>query len=475
MRKTIWLRLITSYLACVILVFVLVNTYGRSLLEHRISKESKSKLAEEAEYIVSDYLSIFEDDTKTTNELRMELKSISKFLGIRTWIVNDVGRIIIDSSDKPSAQDKNVSVLNYGLLNSGFNSNIYIEGIFTEPMLALTRPISYNYDVNGYIILFTSYKAIQNSTAMYLDIINTCFLIFLSVLLLIFIYIYFITAVPLKKLTKAAMEYSQGNYNYALVLKGLSDYKELGAAISYMSKELGKLDDYQKRFVANISHDFRSPLTSIKGFAEAIKDGTIPREQQDKYIDIILFETERLNKLTSNLLELNRFETKAALLDISAFDINSVIKKTAASFEGSCREKKISINLIFSSRELYVNADMDKIQQVLYNLIDNAIKFSHSNSSIRISSEEKGEKVFVSVKDYGIGIPRDSINRIWERFFKTDASRGKDKRGTGLGLSITKEIIQAHNENITVVSTEGVGSEFTFSLPKAKLDMEEST
>ena len=469
MRKTLWLRLITCYLAAVVLVFVLVNTYGRSLLEQRITEESKSKLAEEADFIVSEYLSIFGNNTKTTDELMMQLKSISKFLGIRTWIVNDIGRIIIDSSDKPSAKNRNVSDLYPGLLNTGYIGNVFISEVFTEPMLALTRPISYNYDVNGYIILFTSYKAIQNSTDVYLDVINTCFLIFLSILLLIFLYLYLITFVPLRKLTKAAREYSQGNYNYALVMKGLNDYKELGAAISYMSKELSKLDDYQKKFVANISHDFRSPLTSIKGFAEAIKDGTIPRQQQDKYLDIILFETERLNKLTSNLLELNRFETKAALLDITSFDINSVIKKTAASFEGSCREKKISINLVFSARELYVNADMDKIQQVLYNLIDNAIKFSHSNSNIKISSEEKGEKVFISVKDYGIGIPRDSLNRIWERFFKTDASRGKDKRGTGLGLSITKEIIQAHNENITVVSTEGVGSEFTFSLPKAEL------
>ena len=251
------------------------------------------------------------------------------------------------------------------------------------------------------------------------------------------------------------------------MLKGLSEYKTLGAAISYMSGELAKLDDYQKKFVANISHDFRSPLTSIKGFAEAMKDGTIPYEMQDKYLNIILFETDRLTKLTSSLLELNRFESKGTtFLDITSFDINNIIKKTAESFEGSCREKKITLNLVFSSKTNYVEADMGKIQQVLYNLIDNAIKFSHANSKIKVSTEEKGDKLFVSVKDYGIGIPKDSIKKIWERFYKTDASRGKDKRGTGLGLSITKEIILAHSENINVISTEGVGSEFIFSLTK---------
>ena len=115
-----------------------------------------------------------------------------------------------------------------------------------------------------------------------------------------------------------------------------------------------------------------------------------------------------------------------------------------------------------------VRADMGKIQQVLYNLIDNAIKFSHPDSAIYIETTEVHEKVFVSVKDTGEGIPKDSIKKIWERFYKTDPSRGKDKKGTGLGLAITKEIIQAHNENINVVSTEGVGSEFTFSLTMAK-------
>lgn len=464
MKKTLWLRLITCYLSAVVLVFVLVNTYGKSLLEERLINECRAQLTNEVDLIASEYISMFTDGAKSSETMKKQLESISNFLGIRTWIVNDIGKIIMDSSDTLNAERKNATDFFPMLLDASFTSNIYSSEIFSEPMLALTRPISYDFDVSGYIVLFTSYKAIEISASIYLDVINTCFLIFLSLLLIMFLYIYLITVVPLRKLIKAAKEYSQGNYNYALILKGLNDYRELGAAVTYMAGELSKLDDYQKKFVANISHDFRSPLTSIKGFAEAIKDGTIPHEQQDKYLDIILFETERLTKLTSNLLELNRFETNAALLDITSFDINNIIKKTAASFEGSCREKKISFNLVFSSKETYVDADMGKIQQVLYNLIDNAIKFSHNNSKIRVSSEEKGDKVLISVKDYGIGIPKDSINKVWERFFKTDASRGKDKRGTGLGLSITKEIIQAHNENINVISTEGVGTEFTFSL-----------
>ncbi len=148
------------------------------------------------------------------------------------------------------------------------------------------------------------------------------------------------------------------------------------------------------------------------------------------------------------------------------FDINRVIKDTAASFEVVCRQKNLTFELTFADNIQMVYGETGKIQQVLYNLIDNAIKFSHNGATIYIQAYPKHEKIFISVKDTGIGIPKDSIKKIWERFYKTDLSRGKDKKGTGLGLSIVKEIIQAHGENIDVISTEGVGTEFIFSLPR---------
>ena len=198
---------------------------------------------------------------------------------------------------------------------------------------------------------------------------------------------------------------------------------------------------------------------------EAILDGTIPPEMQEKYLKIVLDETSRLNKLTQGLLTLNNFDDKGTLLEITTFDINEVIKKTAAIFQGLCDQKGLTFSLTFEEPVQNVRGDMGKIQQVLYNLIDNAIKFSFPDSQIYIETLRKHEKVFVSVKDTGEGIPKDSIKKIWKRFYKTDPSRGKDKKGTGLGLSITKEIIQAHGENINVVSTENVGTEFTFTLP----------
>ena len=279
---------------------------------------------------------------------------------------------------------------------------------------------------------------------------------------------HFLVFRPLAQISEAAKQYAKGNLEYEIPVYTHDEMGYLSASLNYMSSQINDMEDYQKKFVANVSHDFRSPLTSIRGYVEAMTDGTIPPELHEKYLKIILFETERLTDLTKDLLTLNEFDTKELLLDKTAFDIQESIKNTAASFEGVCTSKRVAIQLLLLPDTVRVYADQRKIQQVLYNLVDNAIKFSENDSSVTIEVTVKNDKVFVSVKDSGIGIPRKELNKIWERFYKSDLSRGKDKKGTGLGLSIVKEVISAHDEHINVISTEGVGTEFIFSLSKAE-------
>ena len=274
--------------------------------------------------------------------------------------------------------------------------------------------------------------------------------------------------IPLNQVTTAAEKYAEGDLKYTFDVNRTDEMGYLCAQLNYMASRLSEQEDNQKKFIANVSHDFRSPLTSIRGYLEAMVDGTIPPEMHDKYLSILLNETERLTKLTNSLLTLNNLNTTGMVLEITDFDINKVIKDTIETFEGTCKNKMLKVNLVLSGKELFVSADMTRIQQVLYNLIDNAIKFSDNEKTIKIETTEKNDTAFVSVKDEGIGIPKDSLKHIFDRFYKTDLSRGKDKKGTGLGLSITKEIIKAHHENINVISTEGVGTEFIFTLPKSK-------
>lgn len=341
-------------------------------------------------------------------------------------------------------------------------------GHFDTETLSVFSPITVNYKVRGYVIIHKPVGSIVNLSNQLTNLSYQTFaLLFLAAFVVLALFTW-IVYIPIRKIAQGANEYASGNFEAKIDVHSNDEIGYLAASLNYMANELNTLEEDQRKFVSNVSHDFRSPLTSIKGYVEAMLDGTIPVEMQDKYLNIILFETERLNKLTKSLLELNKFGSHGVMLDITSFDINHTIRMTVQTFEGTCMEKHISFNLILSGETLFVSADFSKIQQVLYNLIDNALKFSHANSAITIETTEKNEKVFVSVKDTGIGIPKDSIKKIWDRFYKTDLSRGKDKKGTGLGLSIVKEIIQAHGENINCISTEGVGTEFIFTLPLAK-------
>ena len=246
-------------------------------------------------------------------------------------------------------------------------------------------------------------------------------------------------------------------------MKNRDEIGDLAKASEEIARQLNSAGDDQHRFLANISHDFRSPLTSIRGYIAAMQDGTIPAEMQGRYFDIVLNETDRLTKLANGLLDITQVE-KGFILERSAFDINDLIRDVLPTFEGDVAEKEIEFNVTFEEEHCLVNADRTRIQQVLYNLIDNAIKFSGPRSSIDISTTLHGDRVHVSVRDHGIGISRENLPKIWDRFYKTDTSRGRDKKGTGLGLSIVREIIQAHRENIDVISTPGIGTEFIFTL-----------
>jgi signal transduction histidine kinase len=272
---------------------------------------------------------------------------------------------------------------------------------------------------------------------------------------------------PLMKIIENATEYAAGNAPPPLEYTKDDELNQLNTAVNYLASSANSAYDSQRTFITNISHDFRSPLTSIKGYVNAILDGTIPVEKQEKYLRIVLDETERLNKLTAGLLTLNTFDAQGTYLDMTDFDLIPVITSIIASLEQLSQEKNLTILASFELPTITVHADMGRIQQVIYNLLDNAIKFSHPDSEIVIKVIQQKNRVFVSIKDYGEGIAKENLPKIWDRFYKTDTSRGRDKNGTGLGLAIAKEIIRDHDQNIDVISTEGVGSEFVFTLSTA--------
>ena len=338
------------------------------------------------------------------------------------------------------------------------------QGLLKETRLVAKAPVQRDFQKIAYLYLMVPMQEIERKKAEIMDVffmaIAVIFFFSLSIFGVFYTYVYR----PLRKITAGAIRYASGDYQTHIKAGGQDEMGYLAETLNFMAEEIQKSDDYQRQFIANISHDFRSPLTSIKGYLEAMLDGTIPRDMEEKYLERLITETDRLSKLTQSMLSLNKLDEEG-VLNRSNFDINRMIRQVCGSFEMQCAKKNLQFSLIFAEKKEMVYGDYPKIQQVLYNLIDNAVKFSKEGTEIGIRTEKKGTKVFTSVKDQGIGIPKKDTQKIWERFYKTDLSRGKDKRGTGLGLSIVKGIITAHKEHIDCISTEGVGTEFIFTLP----------
>ncbi len=468
MRSTLYLKFVIVYVIFGFLSIFTVATLTFSLTETPLESEMGTSLYREANLVASRYLPSYFSEELDDPEIRLQLSGIEIQLEAAVWFVDREGTMISSatSEDYPSAPHQ---IEDFDPAESGgrqYQTGDY-HGYFEEDVITVIAPVIHGYSPRGYLMIHKYVADSRNNQKILLKAsVITVFVIYLLSFVVLLAFQYFVYR-PLRTITEAATQYASGNLEYEIPVNTEDEMGYLSASLNYMSSHLRDMEDYQKKFVANVSHDFRSPLTSIKGYVEAMSDGTIPPELHEKYLKIILFETERLTDLTQDLLTLNEFDTKNILLNKEVFDIHEMIKNVAASFEGTCKQKKISIEVIFPPRKLTVNADKRKIQQVLYNLLDNAIKFSEMDSVVTIETTERGEKVYTSVKDDGIGIPRNSLNKIWERFYKSDLSRGKDKKGTGLGLTIVKEAIQAHGENINVVSTEGVGTEFIFSLPKS--------
>lgn len=466
MRKTLYLKFLLAYLIFGIFGFIFVATFVSSMTKEHLITVQSEKLYETATVVANTYAVDLYNNNTALDTVKNQLDALDQYLKAEVWIINPSGRLIL-SSRNPIDIDKEIMI--EGFDPTVYGGDNYAEGrffnYFEEDHLSVFSPITADFKVKGYVVIHYPMSEIEQelNSLLIIDYMMLLILFILSMIILIF----FTEVVygPIRKITEATEQYASGNMHYELQMDSDDEIGYLGATVSYMAQEIARSEDDQKKFVANVSHDFRSPLTSIKGYIEAMRDGTIPVEMYDKYLGIVLNETERLKKLTDGLLTLNNLNTAGMLLDISEFDINGVIRAITETFEGSCIKKTIAVELILCGEELYVKADAEKIKQVIYNLLDNAIKFSHPGSIIKIETSEKKNKVYVSVKDSGIGIPKDQLSQVFDRFYKSDLSRGKDKKGTGLGLSITREIIRAHGENINVISTEGIGSEFIFSLP----------
>lgn len=475
MKHSLFDKIFLGFLFLSIAVFILVVIYSTKASQNALIEEKTAVITNEAFLIAEQSITGYIQGILSEEQLQNNLNYYSSTLDVSIWSIDSRGLITSYSvANGHPEPPKNIFFLdqNFDITkNNSFTGTFY--DTFQDDVISVAIPILTNDQPNGMIIVHSTLAQLAHVQR---NIIRVIYIPFLVMLVISFSLLALISQKimrPIRKINSVAESYSTGNFEVEMGIKSHDEIGQLASTLEYMASELSKLDEYRKDFISNISHDFRSPLTSIKGYAEAIQDGTIPPEKQGKYLNIIVDETKRLSKLTSSLLELNKFDSYGIWLVIKDFDIIKPVKAAMRFYEGTCLEKGINLILNNHCLNTMVKGDQTKIQQVIYNLVDNAIKFTPSGKNIYITLTELNEKILVSVKDEGCGIPSESLKKIWTRFYKADTSRGKDKQGTGLGLSITREIILAHNENINVVSTEDVGSDFTFSIAKSDSDVVE--
>ncbi len=473
MKNSILTKFFIGYFSFAVLGFLLITYWSSSLIYNHLLQEDAGKLKEYSAIVARN---ITEKTETSLNDIQNPDDFFSDFNEVL-----DCNILIMDNHNKVIYMTDKTESLNNGSKNiviRQFNPDDYqgkkyridkFYDMYKTNTLSVVHRIQKNNAAYGYVVAHMPASLIKKNSYDVTFIFYVTYIIILILSLLIFFNFMWFIYLPLKQIRLAAMEYAKGNFLYdGLKVNNDDEIGDVANSLKYMSKQLNNSREYQKNFISNISHDFRSPLTSIKGYLEAMIDGTITPKEHNKYLSIVLSEANRLEKLTTGLKDLNSWNTTGPQLIFEEFSMENVVAEAVETFQGSCEKKHIELIIQFPPKHYNVYADRGKIEQVLYNLLDNAIKFSNVGSKIIIKLYNKGDKVYCSVKDFGLGIPSSSLDKIWQRFYKTDLSRGRDKTGSGIGLAIVKEIILAHNENIDVISTEGVGTEFVFSIKRVK-------
>lgn len=483
MAKSIFAKYIITFILIILVIFgmmmsiitALVNNYSVSLqieIAKSASKSAEDYIELRYEYSdkdnFSDFVSSYQDDI-----INIITSVVENCDGISLILTDGNGKLLVYASGDKYGFFETEQYLpsdSVAMLKQGQGGEILgkIGSMFDQAQIAYVVPVIADNQTKGSVVAISS----SNSLAALVDaMVNAILISSLWVMLAALIAVYFITEMitgPLRQMSRAAKKLAVGKFNVRIPVRGKDEVAELAESFNHMADSLENLETMRNNFMANVSHDLRTPMTTISGFIDNILIGAIPPEEQPYYLGVIKEEVRRLSRLVSSLLDISRLQAGDRKLVMSSFDICEMARLILISFEQKIDEKKLDVDFICDDDRMFVTADRDAIYQVLYNICDNAVKFSSQGAQYKIKisylEENKQKKVLVSVYNQGEGVSEEDIPYVFERFYKADKSRGIDKRGVGLGMFISKTIIDAHGERINVTSKKNEFCEFSFTL-----------
>lgn len=467
-KKSVIYKLLITFSSITSVVLILIGMFLTTMIYREYSNqeyERAGKFIEIIEEATTEFLN-------KNNEVGYEnLKNAMKIIKDSV----DMDSIILDSQGYVYAvSDDTLSYLKYTkidipssemeLLKSGDMLEKDFVTKANKKLKSYYRPLIDNNSFNGITILIESSKEASAS-----KLFNIIWLAVLSAVVLSSIVAYYfaqrILIKPLSEINNAAKKLAKGEVEKRVYIDSEDEIGELADSFNIMAESLEKVDTVRREFISNVSHELRSPITSIKGFITGIIDGVIPKDKENYYLNIVNDEVGRLSRLVTDLLDISSMESGKFKLNILNMDINEIITLCILNLEGKIQEKKINVEVIFSDNHEYCLGDRDRIIQVVTNLIENAIKYGEEGGRIQIETYAKGDLVYVSIFNSGPLIPKEDINKIWDRFYKLDKSR-TNKVSTGLGLSIVRLILTQHKQDIWVKNIPDKGVKFTFTLKR---------
>ncbi len=472
MFKSIFVKYLVTFTVILLLCIAAILFAVASAVSGSVRADRVEAMGAAADKAVSDIEYALLDGSELSAAVRSDGIAKTAALaeseaGATLYVFDETGACLLPEGGEPISQTAAESIFDFGKTYAVST----IEGYFERSRINVCR-VSKDSGAAFAVILSRGKTGGDRLTKKLAGVsVGVSLWVFLAAMVSLYAISLHITK-PLSEIVSAAKSYAKGRFDRKIEAEGHDEVAELAAAINEMASSLAHLEETRSAFIGNVSHDLRTPMTTISGFVDGIRDGTIPPEKQDYYLGVISQEVRRLSRLVNSLLELSRLESSGEL-KCSDFNLTEKGRTVLISLENKINDKGLEIEFDCGDGDVFVNADPDSIHRVIYNLLDNAVKFTPESGKISIkittvSDGRRRRKALFSVRNTGEGIPADEINHVFEKFYKTDRSRSLDKSGTGLGLFIAKNSLQRHGEDLIAESKEGEYTEFRFTLPLAE-------
>ena len=463
-KESINQRIIVTFISVTSIVLIFLGSIMTILFNKNYHSTKLSNLEKQMGIIENSINNYLNQQDGSYSQLKEIIKMACISTNTEAIITDRLGYVyLVNGEDYQNLMYSKIK-LNTESLSSNIQFKKEVFKVDNASIKGYVKAIYEDGEIDGYMIMVMQNESERNFNM---------FIIWITVIIEIIISAIVIKIVtnqiiirPIDNINNVAKRLAKGEVEKRVVVNCNNEIGELAESFNMMAECLEKSDTKRREFISNVSHELRSPITSIKGFIGGILDGVIPRDRENYYLKIVYDEIDRLARLVNDLLDMSAMESGKFNLAITEFDINQVISLCILNLEHKIQEKGLNVKATFHNNRAYVLGDRDRIIQVVTNIIENSIKYSNDDGEIKIDVYSKGEKIYVDIFNSGECIEEKELNKIWDRFYKSDKSR-TNKLSTGLGLPIVRSILSQHNEDIWVKNIEGKGVSFIFTLKKS--------